>query len=377
MEGLIGDIKKRFKRKSLDFVISNDALREKALIPFLDKEARKRLAGDKDLPRQVQEERYHMARATMSTLNEAYKRAQNSPNVKGAIVHSLVENVLLNDNPETPTFLTIAPGKFCNLKCVGCYANSQSSDSEKLDFDVLDRIVDEKTKLWNSPFTVLTGGEPTLYRSQGKTVFDLAEKHPDNFFLMYTNGTMIDERMARKFAEVGNITPAISVEGFEEHTDARRGKGVHKKILRAMGSLQEVGVPYGISLTATKNNADWILDDKTFDYYFDKQGALYSWVFQFMPIGRSNSLELMVSPEQRVEMFRQYRHLVRDRKLFVADFWNSGAVAGGCISAGRKRGYLYIDWNGNVSPCAFNPYSPVNIHDVFENGGNLNDVLKE
>ena len=74
----------------------------------------------------------------------------------------------------------------------------------------------------------------------------------------------------------------------------------------------------------------------------------------------------------------RYKHLVKDKKLFVADFWNSGAVAGGCISAGRESaGYLYIDWDGNVSPCAFNPYTPVNIHDVYANGKTLNDVLKE
>jgi hypothetical protein len=96
-----------------------------------------------------------------------------------------------------------------------------------------------------------------------------------------------------------------------------------------------------------------------------------------MPIGRAN-LDLMVSPEQRVKMLRQTQHLVKDRQLFVADFWNSGCVSSGCISAGKpKSGYLYIEWNGNVTPCAFNPYSPVNINEVYKKGGTLNDVLEE
>ncbi len=365
---LLKDIKNKFKEKSLEFIISNDFLREKTLIPFVDKRIHAGLLKDETLPMQARKERYYIGRALVSFLNKAYKNAENSPKVKEALVNSFVGNITLGKSGRNPD----KPG------CIGCYANSHSSDSEKLDFDMFDRIVDEKTKLWNSYFTVITGGEPTLYKSQGKDIFDLAEKHQDNFFLMYTNGTMIDKKMAKRFAEVGNITPAISVEGFEEHTDARRGKGVHKKILRAFDNLKEQGIPYGVSITPTSKNADWILNDETFDYYFNKHGVLYSWLFQYMPIGRSSSLDLMVNPKQRVKLFRQMHRLVKDKKLFVADFWNSGALSSGCISAGRDgAGYLYIDWKGDVSPCAFNPYTPVNINEVYAKGGNLNDVLKK
>ncbi|MCK4580400.1 MAG: radical SAM protein, partial [Dehalococcoidia bacterium] len=55
---------------------------------------------------------------------------------------------------------------------------------------------------------------------------------------------------------------------------------------------------------------------------------------------------------------------------------NSGAVVDGCISAGRSvGGYLYIDWNGKISPCAFNPYTPLNINELYKNEGTLNDAL--
>ena len=39
-----------------------------------------------------------------------------------------------------------------------------------------------------------------------------------------------------------------------------------------------------------------------------------------MPIGRADSLELMVTHEQRVRMFRRTQHLVKDCKLFIAVF---------------------------------------------------------
>ena len=39
-----------------------------------------------------------------------------------------------------PNFLVISPGKGCNLKCIGCYADSGPTP-EKMDWDVFDRII--------------------------------------------------------------------------------------------------------------------------------------------------------------------------------------------------------------------------------------------
>jgi len=61
---------------------------------------------------------------------------------------------------------------------------------------------------------------------------------------MYTNGTLIDKKMAKRMADLGNVVPQVSVEGFEKETDARRGKGVFKKILRAFENMREAGVPF-------------------------------------------------------------------------------------------------------------------------------------
>jgi hypothetical protein len=60
----------------------------------------------------------------------------------------------------------------------------------------------------------------------------------------------------------------------------------------------------------------------------------------------------------------------------MVDFWNHGSVSNGCISAGRPTGYLYINWHGDVTPCVFIPYSPVNIIDLYNQGKDLNSVLE-
>ena len=274
-----------------------------------------------------------------------------------------------------PALLLISPGKACNLRCVGCYADSGPT-AEKLDWAVFDRLVTEAKTLWGARFFAISGGEPLAYRSEGKGVLDMAEKHPDCFFLMYTNGTLIDDKLAARLARLGNLTPAISLEGWRERTDARRGPGVFGQVLVAMDDLRTAGVPFGVSLTPTRDNAQEILSDEFVDFCFEEQGALYGFMFQYMPIGRSFTLDLMPTPEQRLWMWRRSWEIIRERQIFFVDFWNHGTLSEGCIAAGRSNGsgYLYVDWNGAVSPCVFMPYSPVNINDVYAQGKALNDV---
>ncbi len=276
---------------------------------------------------------------------------------------------------EPPLFLLLSPTGKCNLHCKGCYANSSSLVKNQLSYDTMRRIMTEKQELWGSYFTVISGGEPFMWHSQGKNLIDLVEEFPEQVFLTYTNGTLITAEIAERLAEAGNISPALSVEGWELHTDARRGKGVFKKIVRAFENLRQAGVPFGISITATTQNASVILDDELLDFYLNEMGALYVWIFQYMPIGRSNSLDIMVTPEQRVQLYKDMERQVQKREVFIVEFWNSGPYTYGCLAAGRPGGYFAITWNGDAIPCVFFPYSGANVVEAFAKGQTLNDVL--
>ena len=276
-----------------------------------------------------------------------------------------------------PGFLVIGPTKKCNLHCKGCYASSHAQTAETIPFSILDRIITEKTELWGSNHTTWVGGEPTVYRSEGKDILDIAERHMDNMFLMYTNGVLIDKKMAKRMADLGNVVPQVSVEGFEKETDARRGTGVFKKVLTAFSNMREAGVPFGIAITPMRHNYELLTSDEFIDFYFNKQKVTSAWVFQYMPIGRGYSLELMLTPEQRLRLLDREREILWKKRLFYVDFWNSGPIGSGCIAAGRPDGYLYIDWNGYVMPCPYYQFSPVNIFDVYKSGGNLNDVYNQ
>lgn len=101
------------------------------------------------------------------------------------------------------------------------------------------------------------------------------------------------------------------------------------------------------------------------------------WQFQLMPIGRGKSAFAdMPNANKRIELFRKWEKLTESKKYPVADFWNSGLLTSGCIAYGRRGGYIYIDWNGNIMPCVFVPYYTDNINKLYAEGKNLSDALK-
>ncbi len=371
----------------LNFILRRESVRKAIMKKAEEKLYSDFVVANKDnRPPRVQEARYLMLNNLLHSVNKAISDGRVSSTVSRAIISNFVGRMLLGEEDRSghffkqygvypPAFLTISPTKRCNLFCKGCYASSSAGNAETLPYDIFSRILDEKKRLWGSHFTVISGGEPLLYRDGKKTIFDVLESNSDQYFMMYTNSTLISKEMARKMARVGNITPAISVEGFEKETDDRRGRGVYKMILRSMENLRRAGVPFGVSATATRNNVEAIMSDRFTDFYFKEMGAVYGWIFQYMPIGRSYTVDLMITPEQRLALFQREQKMIKESNLFLVDFWNGGPYAVGCIAAGRPGGYFYIDWNGNIAPCAFYPYYVSNIHDVYRDNKTLNDVL--
>jgi len=337
-------------------------------------------------PVAVEQDKIALGLAALGAAERGLARGQLGAPALRAMLRNLYSGVFVHDggtsakdrfrarHGQTPgDFLVISPGKACNLRCRGCYANS-GAHRERLDWATFERTVREAHDTWGTRVFVISGGEPLAWRDGGRGVLDLAERFPDCFFVMYTNGTLIDDAVAKRMGRLGNVTPALSIEGMKERTDARRGDGVFDKVLAAMERLRREGVIIGVSLTATRENADEILSDDVVETFFDRVGASYAFVFHYMPIGRSFTLDLMMTPEQRVRLFERVWWLVRNRHIFIADFWNSATATNGCLAAGRAGGYFHVNWNGDVSPCVFFPYSPVNVRDVFARGGTLDEV---
>lgn len=258
-------------------------------------------------------------------------------------------------NCNIPWAIVLDPTSACNLHCTGCWA-AEYGNRMNMDFDTLDSII-EQGKALGTYMYLYTGGEPLVRK---KDIIALCNKHSDCIFLSFTNGTLIDEAFADDMLRVGNFIPAISVEGFEEATDARRGAGTYAAVVRAMELLRRKKLPFGVSCCYTSRNAEVIGSEE----YFDQMvawGAKFCWIFTYMPVGANAVPELMASDKQREYMYHQVRKFRDTKPLFTMDFWNDGEFVNGCIAGGRN--YLHINANGDIEPCAFMHYSDSNIHE--------------
>jgi MoaA/NifB/PqqE/SkfB family radical SAM enzyme len=254
-----------------------------------------------------------------------------------------------------PLLMVMSPTMKCNLRCTGCYS-AEYAKNDGLSFDTMVRVVGEAKEL-GIHFVVISGGEPYTR----KDLLDLYETHDDVYFLSFTNGTLIDDRTADRIAELGNVLPCISVEGFRAETDERRAPGVYDKVLSAMDRLSERGVLFGFSATATRMNNELIVSDEFVDFYQSK-GCFIGWYFQYMPIGRSPNFDLVPTPEQRNNRRKKLNELRLRKSILLADFWNDGPMTGGCIAGGRE--YFHVNSKGDVEPCVFTHFAADNVHDT-------------
>jgi MoaA/NifB/PqqE/SkfB family radical SAM enzyme len=242
-----------------------------------------------------------------------------------------------------PVSLVVNPTMACNLRCRGCYA-FEFSREESMSPELFRRVVTQARDL-GIRVLVITGGEPFIY----KPLVDMALEFSDMTFLTYTNGTLLDEAMADRVALAGNIFPALSVEGYQPETDARRGAGVHAGVVAAMKRLRDRGVLFGISVTPTSLNVDTVTQDAFLDHYLG-HGISFAWMFTYIPVGKDPELSLMVSPEQRDQLRQATVRWHKTRPVFIGDFWNDGPQCGGCLSASR---YAFVQPDGRVQPCTF------------------------
>ncbi|MEW6170684.1 MAG: radical SAM protein [Candidatus Omnitrophota bacterium] len=251
-----------------------------------------------------------------------------------------------------PWLIVLSATMRCNLNCVGC-STRKYTKGDDLPIGVINRILKEAKEM-GIYFIVTQGGEMFVYQE----MLEVYKKHKDMFFQVYTNGTLIDRKMARRLAKIGNVAPMISLEGFEQETDQRRGKGVFKKVMQAMDNLKEAGVLFGASITQTSKNTDVIASTEFVDMLISK-GCLVVWFFQFLPVGKDPDINLMASPKQRLELKRRIQKIRTTRPIFIGDFWNDGPHVGGCIAGGKH--YFHINNHGDIEPCAFTHFAVDNI----------------
>jgi heme b synthase len=273
----------------------------------------------------------------------------------------------------------------CNLTCKHCRAEAQDHfvQGELSTEEVMQVATDIRE--CGDPIMILTGGEP-LVRTD---IYDIA-KYCSGIFTrvaMATNGTLIDDKVAKKIADCGIQRVSVSLDGATAAThDAFRGlPGSFDATLRGFDALRRAGVSVQVNVTASRYNLAEIEDILNLAL---ARGADAFHVFVLVPVGCGAELDeaARLTPAEMEKVLRwlfekslelrgqvhikatcapQYyrimREISRDKGLQVESSGHGmQAMTRGCLAGSAV---CFISRIGDVQPCG---YLPVRVGNVLE-----------
>ncbi len=132
----------------------------------------------------------------------------------------------------------------CNLRCKHCYSDSvdQAAPDELSTQEAL-RLIDDLSR-WGIGLLIIDGGEPLCRQD----LLDIV-KYASSKGIRTTigsNGTLIDEEVARKMRDAGVMVVAISADGADAVThDSFRGMdGAFRQTLKGIEACRNAGLPF-------------------------------------------------------------------------------------------------------------------------------------
>lgn len=241
----------------------------------------------------------------------------------------------------------------CNLECEGCYSLAFYGSSDKEMSDERVRNIIKEAKGIGVSFFVIAGGEPLIR----KEILNITKDFPEMIFLLFTNGLLIDDDVIEKLKRQKNVVPLISLEGYENETDRRRGAGVYENLREIMKKLHKQNIFFGTSLTLTGPTFETLTSISYIQTLFDAGNRFFLFI-EYTSI-KEGTESLVLTFEQRdklMELIKLFRS--RFSALFIGVPGDEIAV-GGCLAAGR--GFVHINAEGKVEPCPFAPFSDTDV----------------
>ncbi|MFQ6052835.1 MAG: radical SAM protein [Candidatus Bathyarchaeia archaeon] len=257
----------------------------------------------------------------------------------------------------------------CNLRCAHCYMDAKERESrDELTTEEGMMLIDQIAEV-SRPVLVLSGGEPLLRDD----ILDLARygSRRGLRMAMGTNGTMIDDEMARAILKAGIKKVAVSIDssGPEIHDSFRGVEGAWERAIEGVKACMRNGVGVQFNTTVTQQNFDDIDDILTMA---EGLGVRDLHLFFLVPTGRGRNVE-DISPVMYERMIRDVLRGYADRELEVKptcapQFMRIASQMGldmsrwtrGCIAG---LSYCRVYPEGEVTPC---PYLPIKLGSIRE-----------
>jgi MoaA/NifB/PqqE/SkfB family radical SAM enzyme len=241
-----------------------------------------------------------------------------------------------------PPFLFLSLTNACNLRCRGCWISAQAKPLSLSPEQVDGMIRSGKSR--NVYFYTLLGGEPFLYPD----LEGLLRRHPDCYFQIITNGLLLDEGWAARLAELGNVTPLVSLDGLGQENDRRRGQGTLEAILATLDRLRRHRLLFGVATTVTADNFSEVTADR-YVVELIRRGALYLWYYVYRPMGPASPPGWCLDQQKMVQLRRRLLALRRRHPMLIVDtYWDADGRA--FCPAAEGLGF-HIGPSGSLEPC--------------------------
>uniref|UniRef100_UPI003217DCFD radical SAM protein n=1 Tax=uncultured Draconibacterium sp. TaxID=1573823 RepID=UPI003217DCFD len=262
-----------------------------------------------------------------------------------------------------PAFHFISVTDDCNLNCQGCWVTGKNKNA-RMEPEMLDKIITQ-SKEKGSYFFGILGGEPLLY----KPLFEVFRKHPDCYFQLFTNGTLLTQDVAGELRTLANVTPLISFEGDEQIADIRRGGyNVFDKAQKAIDNSTGAGLVTGVAMSVCKSNLQLAFSEEFINSLIQR-GVLYLWYYIYRPVGKDATVELALSKEE-IEQLRTFLVEARTKcNIVIVDaYWDQNGKGLCPAASGLSH---HINASGDIEPCPIIQFAANNVTD-----GNLGDIYK-
>ncbi len=257
----------------------------------------------------------------------------------------------------------------CNMKCSHCYINATDKKlTSELTTQEGKNLMDQIRQV-SSPLLILSGGEPLLRPD----IYELIQYGSSVGLKMGlgSNGSFIDDAVARKLKAAGITTVSISLDSHipAQHDEFRGVTGAWEKAVNACKTLRKNDVLVQVNTTLTQQNYNQIDDIMSLA---EGIGVENFHLFFLVPTGRGTKLT-DISPQKYEDMITNTFAKVSKHKLNVKPScapqfmriakgmgldmrqWIRGCMAG--------LNYCRIYPNGDVTPC---PYLPVKLGNIRE-----------
>ncbi|MBU6385140.1 MAG: radical SAM protein [Planctomycetes bacterium] len=253
-----------------------------------------------------------------------------------------------------PPFLFISIINSCQLRCQGCWVDV-ASPRKMISKEDLNRIINDAKKHGNSYFGIL-GGEPFMHPD----LLDVLDAHRDCYFQIFTNGQLINDKVASRLRKAGNATPLISIEGSEPISDQRRGaSNVYDKTLQGLRTAIKHRLIVGVATSVCKTNYDLVSEDwlkKLIDL-----GVHYAWFHTYRVVGPKPAPELALTPEEIVNLRRFIVQMRTKMPIGIVEpYWDD---QGGALCPMATGVSHHIGPSGAIEPCPIIQFAKETIHD--------------